>query len=313
MITRRILIPLLVAVLGPLFACGGLLLPVQRAHAEAVTVIPPKFELFGNPGDIISEKLRVRNDGDTSIVYQIQVEDFQAAGEQGGVNLIDDPNAPTTAFSLKSWISVEPTRFTLNPGEERVLNYTIRIPKDGEPGGHYASILVKLGGQEQVTGGASVESNVGSLILMRVSGALTEKVKVENFSADKNYYQYGPVKFALKTKNEGNVHVAPTGTIVITDIFGKKVKEIPLTSANVLPNASRSINTNWEDKNMVGRFTATLVATYGQQKQTLTASTTFVVFPVVLIWIIGGGLILVILALTQRKKLRKLINKLTSD
>ena len=91
MITRRTLIPLLVAVLAPFFACGPFL-PVQRAHAEAITVIPPKFELFGNPGDIISEKLKVRNDGDTEVVYQIQIEDFQASGEQGGVNLIDDPN-----------------------------------------------------------------------------------------------------------------------------------------------------------------------------------------------------------------------------
>jgi hypothetical protein len=282
------------------------------ANTVAISVSPPRFELFGNPGDNLSEKIKVNNTSDGEITYTVSVEDFVATGEEGQVDF-RDPATNKTTYSLANWVSVEPTRFTVAAGKDYTLNFTVRIPKNAEPGGHYASVQITIAGGSVPGGGASVASRVGSLILLRVSGATTEKLTLENFDTDNNYYPTGPVTFNLRSKNEGNVHVAPTGTIVITDIFGRKVKEIPLTQANVLPGAVRQVKTVWDQKNMVGRFTASLVATYGQQHQTLAASTTFIVFPVWLIFTSIGVLIIIFLLITQRKRLKRLINNLTSD
>src|ERR1044072_9859893 len=62
---------------------------LSSAQADAITIIPPKFELFGNPGDTVSEKLKVRNDGDTDAPYQVQIEDFTAQGDTGDIDLIE--------------------------------------------------------------------------------------------------------------------------------------------------------------------------------------------------------------------------------
>jgi hypothetical protein len=294
----------------------SLLLPLtgSLAHAETINIIPPKFELYGNPGDILNEKLRIRNEGTEATSYTTDVQDFTASGEEGGVNFVEDPNAPTTAFSLANWVNASPKNFTIPGGQEQTINVDIRIPKGAEPGSHFASIQVQQKADIQPGGtGAAVQSKLNSLILLRVSGNLTEKLSLDSFRADDNYYQKGPVDLSLRTKNEGNVHIAPTGTIVITDTFNRKVAEVPLKQANVLPGSFRTIKTSWDPHSSIGRFTATLVATYGQSKEPITSTATFYIIPLPIILILVGILVILFLTITQRKGLRKFLHHLTAD
>lgn len=287
---------------------------VTPARANTVSISPPRFELFGNPGDVVREKLKVSNTGDTTVTYKVGTEDFSASGDDGGIAINESPDAPHTTFSLARWLTVEPSSFTVEPGKEKIIDIVVRIPKNGEPGGHYASVQIKVSGGPTTGGGASVESRLNSLILLRVSGNITEKLSLSTFKASKGYYQKGPVQFNLRTINEGNVHVAPTGTIVITDMFKRKVAEVPLQPANVLPGSARAIATNWE-KPGIGRFTATLVANYGSsgKNQPITATANFIVMPMWLVYTIAGTLIFLILLITKRKTFKKILNKLTSD
>ncbi|HSI20504.1 MAG TPA: DUF916 domain-containing protein [Verrucomicrobiae bacterium] len=283
----------------------------QPASADSITVSPPRFELFGNPGDVISEKIKIKNDSDTEVTYQVEVEDFVAQGDEGSVGFVD-PSTSNETFSLARWVTFEPSKFTVPPAQERVISYTIRIPRNSEAGGHYGSVLVKRAGTA-APGAASVDSRVGSLILLRVSGNITEKLSLESFRTENSFQQYGPVDLHMRYKNEGNVHVAPTGTIVITNIFGKKVKEIVITPTNILPDASRVVTANWDTKNLVGQYTASLVVNYGQGKQALAGSTSFIVFPLYLLVVLVGVILAIYLLITKRKAVKRLINNLTRD
>lgn len=280
-------------------------------HADSITLTPPRFELIGNPGDTISEKIRVNNSSDVDITYQVTIQDFRASGDEGSVDFVD-PSISNNSFSLARWMTFEPSQFTVPAGQESIVNFTIRIPKNGEPGGHYGSVLVTRPGTT-VPGGASVSSTVASLILLRVSGETTEKLSLESFAADNGFQQYGPVNFNMRFKNDGNVHVAPTGTIVITNIFGKKVKEIPVTPTNVLPGAERVVKANWDTVHMVGRYTASLVLSYGQGKQSIAASTSFIVFPIWLMVVIILLIAFLYLLVKNRKNLKRVINNLTRE
>jgi len=297
-------------------------LPVIRAHAaidasSSLAIIPPRFELFGNPGDTVVDKLQVENQSGVSQNYSIDIQDFSAQGDEGGVNLID-PTTDKSSYQLAKWVTVEPSRFTVAANSESVLNIVIKIPTKAEPGGHYASVLVRKDTAES-PGGAAVDTRIGSLILLRVSGAVTESASIDYFKAQDSFAQYGPVTLDLRTMNKGNVHVNPTGTIVVTNMFGSKVAELPLTSSNVLPGSARVVHTIFDQKNLIGKYTATLVATYGQNTDAtgnlskITATTTFYVFPLYLLWILLAVIVAILLLITQRKKVRKLINKLTQD
>lgn len=293
-----------------LFFIGG----TKSAKADALTVIPPRFELFGNPGDTVTEKIKITNDSPGEVSLSTEVDDFKAGDDEGSVDFVD-PSEPTTSYRMAKWITVEPARFTVAAGQEKTIDVAIRIPRNAEAGGHFASVLVKRAGAD-TPGGASTETRIGSLILMRVSGDVKEAANVESFLPAESFAQYGPVTFVLRTKNNGNVHVVPTGTIVINNIFGRKVAEIPLTTASILPGASRNTRTEWGEKNLVGRYTATLVASYGQNKSdatTLSATTSFIVFPLYILWIALAVIAFIFFIFSQRKNLKKALNRLTSD
>jgi hypothetical protein len=305
---RKHLIKTVAAFLGLAMLLG---LAPETSEADSVTVTPPRFELFANPGDVLTEKVKIRNESSSELTYQVEVEDFSAKGDDGSVDFVD-PEVSRESFSLARWVTVEPSRFTIPAAQERILTFNIRVPRTAEPGGKYASVLIKRS-SEAAPGIAAVESRIGSLVLLRVSGNVKEDIKLESFRPENAFQQYGPVVFNMRYKNDGNVHVAPTGTLVITNMFGRKVKEIPLRGTSILPEASRVIKADWEEKNMVGRYTASLVVSYGQANQSITSSASFIVFPFYLLGIILAGIALLYLLVAKRKAIRRLINNLTRE
>ncbi|OGV92878.1 hypothetical protein A3B57_02760 [Microgenomates group bacterium RIFCSPLOWO2_01_FULL_47_10] len=247
--------------------------PVSAQEAVGITIVPPKLELFSNPGDTINESIRVKNVSGLPQTYSIVVEDFRSSGEEGQVVLEE---TETNAYSLQSWIKLSAPAIVVQPNEEVLFPFAINVPKDAEPGGHYASILFQIGSLDPIPGVTSVRSRIGALILLRTSGDVKEDANIESFDAPV-YQQRGPVEFSLRVKNNGTTHIRPGGTVVVTNIFGKKVAELPLSALNVFPGSVRKMNTLWEKENLFGMYTATLVATYGQQNLPLTASIKFTV------------------------------------
>lgn len=267
-------------------------------HAQdagrSITILPPKFELFANPSDIVSERIRLRNDSSFPASYTVKIEDFTSSGEEGHVVLEEFSN--DSAYSLAAWIEPEKREITLQPGEESSLSFNINVPRDAEPGGHYASIIFQSGGTS-IEGGASVAQRIGSLILLKITGNVEEIAEIESFDAPSRS-QEGPISFSLRLNNDGNVHIRPKGTIIITNLFGKKIAEFPLNGANVLPGATRKMETEWDETNLLGSYTATLVATYGQQSLPLTAATRFTVASTtsIVLLVIGGLAVLMFIA-----------------
>lgn len=288
---------------------------LQAQEAASLTIIPPKFELFANPGDIVTETVRVRNDTQAPQTYGILVEDFSSSGEDGRVVL--EEGQDDTTYSLKKWIELSSTNIIVQPNEEVVFPFTINVPRNAEPGGHYASVLFQIGGtgvnpDETVT---SVQHRVGTLVLLRVSGNVVEEATVESFQAP-TYSQTGPVNFTLRVKNDGTTHIRPAGTIVVTNMFGRKVDEIPLNGLNVFPGSIRKMDTTWDKGTLLGQYTATLVATYGQQNLPLTAATKFIVIsPLAAVLIIVGvisALLFILSALQGRNRVLKALKVIVS-
>lgn len=275
----------LVVVLLLLFSSANSILAQE---SRSITIIPPRFELFANPGEQLSEIIRVRNDSASPESLTVLVEDFTSTGEEGQVVL--EEGQSDQLYSLAKWIQTEATDIVIQPGEEKPFTFTINVPKNAEPGGHYASVLFQGGGGQVEGGGASVVQRVGNLILLRVSGNVTENAEIETFSAP-TYSQTTPLNLSLRVKNNGNTHIQPKGTIIITDLFGKKVDELPLSGQNVLPGVVRKMDTEWNKPNVLGYYTATLVSTYGQQNLPLTAATKFLVISPTAAILIGVGII----------------------
>jgi hypothetical protein len=264
---------------GLILGILGIIVPIfalaQSSPAGVgITITPLTFELTANPGEAVSNSIRVSNASGAAVIFEMEVEDFTSAGEKGEV--IVDPSSDET-FSLKKWITTSPSRFTLESGQTQVVDFSINVPEGAEPGGHYGTVLASVKGTIGVTG-AAISPKVGSLILLSVSGPIREEMFVREFTVPQ-FSQFGPVPFKVRLENTGSVHVKPIGFVGISDMFGKRVADIELPQKRILPGNTREIDLSWDKKFPLGKYTATLVTSFGVSNTPLSAVTTFWVFP----------------------------------
>ena len=278
---------------------GGLILAPNVSAQFSLGIAPLTFEITANPGDIVENYLKVYNPSpDTSVQIEMVIEDIAPTGEAGHV--IVEP-AETETYSLARWIETEPKEFSLAPREEKFVKFTINVPENAEPGGHYGTVIAgaKLVAGPRATG-AAILPRVGSLVLLTVPGVMREELIVKEFIAP-NYSEFGPIPFTIRFENTGTVHVKPTGYITVTNWLGQKVANIEFPSHNVLPRAVRKFETSLPQKWLfAGRYTATLTGNYGLSNVSLTPTViTFWVFP----WKVGlGMLVILILLILSRKR-----------
>ena len=293
---RRKALMLIIGIIG-----GLVLSQTVFAQTIGVNISPLTFELSANPGDIIPlNKIRIYNPTESIISVKMEVEDFKAVGETGEVAVAPEEEV---IFSLKKWVTINPLEFTLEPGESKFVDFMIEVPENAEPGGKYGSILASptavIG--EEVTG-AAVFSKVGSLLLLTIAGEVREELRVKEFIAP-SFLETGPVPFTIRFENTGTVHVRPRGFITITNWQGKKVADVEFSQLNVIPGAVRKIEASWDNKWLLGKYTATLVGIYGTANLPLNPPVlTFWVFP----WkIILGAFLVLFLILLFFYKTRK--------
>ncbi len=341
--SRRILTRILLSVLVLLVGFFGIQFtqPARAADATIVglTLTPPSFDITVNPGDTVTETIRLRNQSNDFVRYVPVVERFTVEGSEGVPQLHqgeeDEPG------NISKWFAFSDAEISLTPQQTTSTKFTLSIPKDAAPGSYFASIIyqAKSVGSSATTG-AQVVQRVGSLMILTVRGSVTEKASVKSFTSrqysgdweesptnepgktvlvsrndpfkpgmQNKYINNGPIAFDLYVQNEGNVNVRPVGTVAIYNIFGKKVAEQILDGKNVFPGKDRRMTIIWPEKNPWGfYYTAKFVAVFGAGNQPLIAEVGFFAFP----WLpVVIGVLVLILLITARRRIALAIRVLT--
>ena len=195
-----------------------------------------------------------------------------------------------------------------------MVPFTITVPKNAQPGGHYGAIFISSGASRPSLNGSGLGYDVGSLIELRIAGNATEQAEIKEFSTDKSLYQSPDVVFTASVANEGNVLLQPYGPIDVTNMFGQKVGTVVVNSqgSSIFPGAQRSFTAAWGGSGFAfGQFTAITTLNYGDtENKTVSASTSFWVIPVIPIAAVLGSIIFFILIFVWAVKayVRKRVN-----
>jgi hypothetical protein len=202
-----------------------------------VTVGPTKLEHTVDPGASVSGQLFLKNDEESSVVFYPAFETFTE--DNGEKHFISDDSP------ILSWINV-PASVPLEAGQETKVPYTINVPKDAPPGGHFAVIWwgttppVSASSTEQV----SVRVRAGILVYINVNGKIIEQTTITQFDTDgsQRWFEGAPVNTVLALANQGNVYVKPTGQVTMASIWGRSVAALPLNQKGlqILPESKRT-------------------------------------------------------------------------
>jgi hypothetical protein len=274
--------------------------PANPTYGQALEIAPPVIYLNVNPGQVTKTQIFLRDISSGALIVTGEADDFTAQGEDGTPKLLLGDEAANNPYSMKKWV-VTPASLNLVPKEVKTMSVTINVPKDASPGGHYGIIRFTATPPSLKNSGVSLSTSLGALMLVTVSGPVSEKLSIADFSVNKagksqNVYQSGPVTFVERLKNEGNVHEQPAGQVVITNMFGKKLAavNVNLPPRNILPQTTRKFEQPLDktvigNKRLFGKYTAKLTVTYGQNKQQATSTLNF--------WVIPYRLVAIVIAL----------------
>ena len=253
------------------------------ADQIVLTVAPMRLELKADPGESLEATVAVTNSSGRALNMTTEVTDFVA--EEGGETPRFVPSSEVSPWSMSPWVRIEPSTFVLEPGEKGEVTVVTVVPEDAEPGGHYAAVLFSSTTADAQ--GTGVVSKVGSLILLSVSGDIVESGQV-SLNVPR-LLEKGPVPFGVEFANDGNVHVKPEGTIIVSRWRGDTLAELPIGGENVLPDSQRSFEASWTEASDFGIFSARAVMDYGEGLTTESQRITFFIAP----WKLILGIIVV--------------------
>jgi hypothetical protein len=290
--------------------------------ASALTISPSRLEISGDPGQTLTESMVLINEGNATETLYSSYANFEAQGETG------EPAFVTATNDLGTWMSTTPT-ITLKPGESETVPFTVSIPKNADPGGHFAVIFWGNGASQP--GGVGVGSKTGLLVLLSVSGNVKENAGLLNFNTANKQFWYStlPVSFEYRFNNAGGDRIKPLGNITIRDtiFLPAQVLDANPGAGNILPSSTRLFQVDWINyarptdyvmptqffskfwsnvsyqwRNFaVGLYSANLNVAYGTKGEHVGSTVFFFVFPwqlvlvmliviIILVW--GGGTII---------------------
>jgi hypothetical protein len=262
---------------------------------QGLEISPPVIELNADPGQTVTTQIRVRNVTAGELIAKGKADDFGAGTDESGQPklLLDETGA--TRYSLKYWVSGVPD-LDLAPQELKTATVKITVPRNAEPGGHFGVVRFTAVPPNLQGTGVALSASVGTLILLRVSGAITDKLSLAEFSATQSgkphgFFEHGPVGFLVRVKNDGSVHEKAQGSVTVANMFGHKVGVVAVNpkGGNVLPDSVRRFEQTLDKKQLFGRYTATLALTYSGHK-TVGGKLAFWVIPWKLILLVVIGL-----------------------
>ncbi len=322
---------LIILIIGGLFFTASSIL--------ALTISPPIYELGAFPGQEIVTGLKIYNETEESKTFYFESQNFRAKENEGGEPVFASGDEKG---GLASWVEFPFESMTLKPGEKGKIDFKIKVPKNADPGGHYAVIFLSSSLSTGGGGAVGVASKIGALVLLRVEGDVREEGKLAEFSLKdkKTFYEHLPIDFLVRVENTGTVHIKPAGKIKIKNLLGQTKDEILVNIAiqpngeeepvgNILPQSIRRFENSWKkgekteapngffekvkyekDNFALGRYKADLSLEYGKDKKVIYGSLIFWVLPWhLLLVVVAIGIILIILIIFAIKKYNQWIIK----
>lgn len=219
-------------------------LAVLPFSASALTVSPPRIEIAGDPGHTIAGTYFLINEEADTRTFYSSFANFEASGESGV------PKFTEAREDLATWMETA-LSITLKPREERELPFSIKIPQNAEPGGHFAAIFWGTAPPQPTAGGGQVfiGGKVGILVLLRVSGGVEGKGGLLEFATKdgKRFFVSLPIEFIWRFRNDSGNRVQPEGEITIKNTFGLTTSKLPANKGfgGVLPASVRKFSVPW--------------------------------------------------------------------
>jgi LysM repeat protein len=221
------------------------------------------------------DSIRVLNNKDETIVVKLYASDATTTVD-GSFTLLTEEDAKA---DVGSWVKLAVEEVEIPPKSEKLIPFTINIPKNADVGDHMGGIVMRemeTDDRANIPGmGVRIITCVGVRIYETVPGEVKKSFDVTRFdwrfapsgkaSWIKNFLDINKkTLFFTGIKNKGNVRISPKITIDIKDIFGRTVGHLPDQEAGVIfPGEEvKEAAVTWDDMPIFGRYKVSMTASF---------------------------------------------------
>jgi hypothetical protein len=223
----------------------------------------PNFMVDVEPGDTVTDSIRVRNYGDESLPLAIYASDALVT-ESGALDLLPADEQPV---NVGAWITLDPevARSVEVPAQDFVdVPFMIQVPDNAESGDHTGGIVTSFATDTTSEGEPVVlDRRLGSRVQLRVAGELAPSLQIADLAADYsvglNPFQAGDLDVSYTADNVGNMRLSAYQLVTTEGVLGLGAAEtVPNPVPELLPDNSLNLSVETDDVWPLFRTTVTV-------------------------------------------------------
>jgi hypothetical protein len=247
---------------------------------------PSKIEASLFPGESKTVFLTVENRTGREEAFEVSFEDFEASlNPEETVILLGDVKSNT---SLRDYLYVPETNFTLKHGDRVNIPVTISVPSFEIAGGKFAAVVIsatplssRITDSRKAYTSTSVVGRIAVLTFLNVSGDMRLEGKLENLKTknEKKIFFNSSIPIRLEYRNTGDAYLNPYGVVELKNLFNSTVETITLDPWYALPNSLRTRDVIISGNNLFGIYTISAQVNRGYENIVDTKSVKIVVIP----------------------------------
>ncbi|MFF8968543.1 WxL protein peptidoglycan domain-containing protein [Streptomyces sp. NPDC014995] len=275
--------------------------PVSSAVAAR-----PYFLLSADPGQTIEDKVVVTNKTDRPLTFRLYAADAYNTARDGGFAV---RTVGERMRGVGAWAKPAKDRVTV-PGRTSVtVPFTVRVPRDAEPGDHPGAVVALDERVETAGGGVAlgVRRAVGARVYLEVGGPRLSALAVEDVRvAHRQPLVPGlgdsTATISYTLHNTGNVTLDPKVELRARGLFGRTLlaRDLTRVPSELLPGQRVRLTEPWPDAPQLDWADVTLTASARDTRESASAS--FLALPWLLVAVaFAAGAVVGVLVVRARR------------
>ena len=235
------------------------LIPIVVSANPGITVTNAGIVATVSPGQVLTEKMTV-SIGNSDPATDVSVTVTGVAQSSTGGYILLDPAQDTNQDTARSFVTVDPSAFHLDPGQSQDITAIVTVPQNVGSGGYFALINIAEPPTTTSDSNVAIVYSVGVPVFLTIKGSqLNQTGTITGITAG-TITNGQPINITTTFQNTGNIYFKVEGQTTITNDQGVMLDTIPmpLTSSSIIPGMSRDLNATFTPSGSLAPGTYTI-------------------------------------------------------
>ncbi|MEU6380178.1 DUF916 domain-containing protein [Streptomyces sp. NPDC046909] len=299
---RKLYVFLLSLFLSPFLGLALPATPSSAADNGSWSVYPaakkvaerPYFYLSADPGRTIQDKVVVANKTARPMTFRLYSADAYNTERDGGFAV---RTVKERMRGVGVWAKPAKNRVTVPAHGKVTVPFTLKVPRDAEPGDHPGAIVALDERIDRGDGSVAlgVQRAVAARVYLRVGGPTLSAISVEDVHVSHHQplvpgFGDSAATISYTLRNTGNVTLNPKVELRATGLFGRTLlaRDLVRIPSELLPGQRVKLTEPWQGAPQLDWGDVTLTASARDTRESASAS--FFALP----WLMAGVLLVVV-------------------